>query len=120
MTADPPEQLGANDFLYEPTSARLYQVKDIVCLQPGSRSPNYTDVTLANGKRMTVRKSLVRILPRLPRFFFLARRGWVINLLHVRDMAPIDKRKVTVTLSDLSEVLISREQLLTLGREWGL
>lgn len=112
--------LDANDFLFDPLSVRLYQVRDIICIQPRGRGTNYTLATLANGKTLTIRKSLAQIIPRLPSFFFLVRRGWVINLYHVRDMAVLNRRMLRITLSDLSEVLISRNQLLALGRERGL
>ena len=94
--------------------------RDIVSLQPGPQGTPYTHGTLATGRKLTIRKSLAHIIPRLPKFFFLVRRGWVINLYHVRDMVPVSRRSVTVTLSDLSEVLISRKQLLALGRQRGL
>jgi DNA-binding LytR/AlgR family response regulator len=112
-----PEQLAADDFIFEPTAVRLFQVRDIVCLQPARRRTSYTEVTLASGKKMIVRKSLVQIIPRLPKFFFLVRRGWVINLYHVRDLAHLDRRTLTITLSDLSQVQISRNQLLELAHQ---
>lgn len=118
---DPPEQLSGADFIFEPGEARLFKVEDIVSLHPTTRNGNYyTEVTLASGKKLTVRKAITRILPRLPSCFFPARRGWIINLNHVRDMEHLDRRTLHVTLSDLSEVSISRKQLLSLGRERGL
>jgi DNA-binding LytR/AlgR family response regulator len=118
-TAPTDGQLKANDFIFEPHAVCLFQVRDIVCLKP-ARPGNMTELTIANGRKLTIRKAMTHIIPRLPSFFFLVRRGWVINLYHVRDMQPFSRRAVNVTLSDFSEVLISRQQLLELGREWGL
>lgn len=128
MLAPTPRALAVNDapltlaaFIYEPRTAMLFQVRDIVSIHAGSsQQANYTEVALTNGKRASFRKAIARILPRLPPCFFLARRGCVINLHHIRDIAPIDRRLIAVTLSDLSEVIISRKQLLLLGRQRGL
>ena len=67
--------------------------------------------------QLTISKALAHIVPRLPAFFFLVRRGWVINLYHVRDVTVIDRRMAGVTLSDFSHVRISRKQLLALRRQ---
>lgn len=121
MTAPTPDgQLDADDFLFEPHAVCLFQVRDIVYLRAGDRAAHYTELTLTSGRKLRIRKSLARLVPRLPGCFFQIRRGWLINLHHVRDMEPLDRRTVTVTLSTLEEVATSRNQLLALGRERGL
>lgn len=120
MDGETERLLTPDDFIFDVYGPRLFQVKDIVSLKNHQADPTYTEITLTNGKKSRIRKALAHIMPRLPGCFFLGRRGWIINLYHIRDMAAAGRRTVKVTLSDLSEVLISRNQLIALGRQRGL
>jgi DNA-binding LytR/AlgR family response regulator len=115
------EILGAKSFTKDDfilLCSSLVRVLDIVFLEA---SQNYTNVYLANGKKVSVRKPISECEDELdPAIFVRTGRSCLVNLNFVKNVEMADAKRLMFVIRDDRHIVLSRKQSIRFRKEKSL